>query len=179
MPPLARLLAGCALAAGAVVPGTGAHALQTVAFTFVVPCDSSSGTSSGALDMPTGVYAVTVVGACVHNTTQSSSVALGTPCTLPVVGTVPCAGTTVHNVPPAACHTTTGFVRTDCSGAPAGVRTETCGELYVEVAGDCVPGQAGFVVHEAPLSPMTARFSDSVYSDNAGTLVVTAVWTLL
>src|SRR5690348_850890 len=96
---LARLLFPLALTAGFVVP-TAAHATNTLTWTFAVPCANPAGaTTPLGLGMPTGNYAVTVSGACLLDFGLRSVPVGGTPCTLPVVGPVPCTSpiTTINN----------------------------------------------------------------------------------
>jgi len=169
-----RLLACLGLAAVAVVPQP-AGAVQTLAYTFAVNCADSVGTTTvSGLEFPNGRYAVAVVGACVTNIGSRSSMTVGTPCDLPVVGGVPCTSTTVNNLPWEACDVSTGSAGTrGCN-----VVTSRCVEgLDILINGICVDGQVAF--HDHSGGPMTVRFSDSRYDDNAGAFLVTVVWTPL
>lgn len=101
-----------------------------------------------------------------------------------VVGTVPCLSpiTTINNFPGQTCTTSTGGVLVTflCGPLPtAGLNG--CSNYYVAIDGNCLGGQAG--LHFRPPgtggSTMNVRFSDGVYTDNLGFLVVTVVWTPL
>ena len=174
---LARLLAPLAIAASLALPHAGAGAVQTLTYTFPVLCNDGDGAASNDLadiTLPSGTYAVTVAGVCTI-TPLGYSAGVGTPCD--VLGTpIPCVGVTAGNLPAAVCHTSTGGVSTDCP-VPT-VRVVGCGMYSVVVAGDCVSTpQAGLVHHDGGV--MTARFVDTFYSDNAGVLLVTVVFTPL
>ncbi len=147
-----------------------------MAWEFVLPCDSGAtvSTASFGVDLPSGQYAYTVKGACVIDLSlgRTVSIPVGTPCSLPEVGTIPCASTTVHNVPFPVCWTVTeGQLVEPCTGTIA----PTC-TMYVAINGACLPTN-GVVWH--PGGPMTAQFADSNYTDNVGAFTVTVVWTPL
>lgn len=174
---ITRLLLPLAVAAGIAVP-TGAHATDTLAWTFAVPCASPAGaTTPAGIGLPTGVYAVTVSGACAVDFGLRSVPVGGTPCTAPVVGPVPCTSpvTTINNAP------TFGQVSTgsgdDITTAPS-VSLPGCGLLYITIDGNCFAGQAG-TYNRTISGPMTVAFVDTYYPDNVGELIVTVTWTPL
>jgi hypothetical protein len=174
-----RLLAPLALAAGIAAP-MSAHATDTLAWTFHVPCNSSAGDSTPAgIGLPTGTYAVTVSGACILNFGSTSVPVGGTPCTVPVVGSVPCTSpiTTVNNVPWFTLVSTGGgnVITTAPSESTTG-----CGVFYMTIDGQCFASQAG-TYNRAISGPMTVAFVDfpGTYGDNVGELAVTVTWTAL
>lgn len=174
---LARVLVPLALAASAVLPSaaTPANAVQSLAYTFAVPCNDPSPTPS-LVDLPSGRYAVAYVGACTYDIGHTSSVPVNTPCTLPTVGTVPCVSTTVNNVPGVLSQISTGSV--DVKGFVPSVAPTDCGtDAHVEVDGQCVPLNAGTIAHGGGV--MTAWFADGAHADNLGAFLVTVVWTPL
>lgn len=163
---------------GTALPAESAN-LPT--WTWVVSCadpDGVSTTETLGTTLPSGTYLVTVEGACVHTAPGSRDLNVGTPCSAPLVGTIPCATlTTVHNVPGTACPlATTAQVWTEpCTPS---VTLGTCATFTVVVNGQClVTGTAGLVTHAG--GGMNARFIDGFYSDNTGYFVVTAVLTPL
>lgn len=171
---LAALLS-CALAALAA-SAAPTHAVQSLAYTFVVDCANPGGTNS-LVGLPNGTYAVTVAGACTVNGPYSTPVG-GTPC----VGALPCLSpiTVVNNVPGPTCTVATGGVEAAGLCGPRAALTG-CANLYVAVDGACLGGQAG-LRYRAPGAggtPMNVRFVDSNYADNAGVLLVTVAWTPL
>lgn len=169
---LARLFALLALGATAVVPQANAHATQTLAFTFVVPCDAESGATSLGLELPKGWYAVTIAGACSW-ASGTSSVTVATPCDAPVAGPVPCKPT-IDNVSSRACYWAFGGLTTRCE-VPSG--TAGCGYYSVQVSTGCVDGPFGLIEH--PGGTMSAKFNDYGHADNIGAFLVTVVWTPL
>jgi hypothetical protein len=176
---LFRLLAPLAAVASFALPAGGAHAVSTLTYVFVVPCDSGATvTPAAGITMPSGVYAVTVAGACSFNDdlSRKTNVTESTPCSAPVVGTIPCEGTTVSNVPLPVCEVTTGSVAVRGCPPASSVQLGDCGGIYVAVDSVCVDGDA-LVRHNE--GPMGARFVDGNYADNHGAVVVTAVWTPL
>jgi hypothetical protein len=173
----ARLLVPLALAASAVVPSaaTPAHAVQSLAYTFAVPCNNPSPTPS-LVDLPSGTYAVAYVGVCSYDINHTSGVPVNTPCTLPTVGTVPCVSTTINNLPGVLSQVTTGSV--DVEGFVPRVAQTDCGtNAHVEVDGQCVRLNAGTITHGGGV--MTAWFQDLNHADNLGAFLVTVVWTPL
>lgn len=161
--------------------GTAApsEAVQTPVWTFVVDCadPNGSGTDDFGLDMPNGWYAVAVAGACLVDTHVTYGFSVGTPCSAPVVGAIPCVspGPGISNVPGALCWTHTVAVGVQpCGGA--GVFLNGC--LYViAVDGQCLPLGVGTIYHNP--GPMRAHFLDGQYADNVGYYVVTVTWTPL
>ncbi|HVF04353.1 MAG TPA: hypothetical protein VNA20_05910 [Frankiaceae bacterium] len=154
-----------------------ASAAQTLAFTFVIPCNTGSMTTPAGITLPSGRYLVTVAGACSVNLTDSFSTTVpGTPCTAPVVGTIPCTSPVpVNNVPGPLCRVTNGTVTVNgCYGTTTWVG---CGGHRITINGACVNGPAATVWFGG--GPMTATFNDSNYADNAGAFVVTVAWTPL
>ncbi|MBW3669504.1 MAG: hypothetical protein KY443_09875 [Actinobacteria bacterium] len=160
-----------------------AQSLNPDVWSWVVSCADSTPTTSDstggiATTMPSGVYAVTVEGACLHTPATLQDLNVGTPCALPGVGPVPCTTvTTVHNVPGAACSMVTTAQTIVWPCIPA-VGESTC--VYtVTVNGQCLTrGTVGLVNHLA-LTPMSAKFEDNIYEDNTGFFVVTAKLTAL
>lgn len=176
---LARLLIPLALAAGAAFLHASANAVQTLAFTFPVLCNDPIGFGTGGLlDLPSGTYVVTTVGACT-TTGGAFGTTVGTPCDAPVTGTpLPCTSVNVNNVPGGVCNLSTGDVRTICNPAMSVVRAG-CGYYSIQINGNCVNGQVATYWHGG--GPMRVRFFDDgcCYGDNAGALLVTVVWTPL
>jgi hypothetical protein len=173
-----RVLAPLTIAAGLAIPAP-AHALQSLAYTFVVDCANPGGTNS-LVGLPNGTYAVAAVGACAVNGSYPYTV--GTPCSLPVVGTIPCVPsiTTINNFPGQLCTTSIGgvFVSLLCGPLPNAGLTG-CANLFIEIDGVCLGGQAGLHFRAVGGGPMNVRFHDSLYTDNIGFFVVTVVWTPL
>ena len=158
-----------------------AQSLNPQTWTWVVDCRDSDGvntmeTLSLNTTLPSGVYAVTVEGVCLH-TGGSRDWNVGTPCSVPVVGTVPCTTvTTINNTPGAVCSLVTGAGLYANACEP--VATTTSCFLTVLVNGQClVSGTAGLVTHDG--TGMHAKFWDSNHGDNTGFFVVTAALTAL
>lgn len=174
---LVRLLAPLALAANAAFPHTSANAVQTLAFTFPVLCADPVGFGTGGLlDLPSGSYVVTTVGAC-STVGGFYGTSVGTPCNEPVTGTpIPCTSVNVGNIPSGVCNTSTGDIRTICNPT-LGVTQAGCGHYGIQINGNCVNGQVATYWHGG--GPMTVRFHDDgcCYGDNVGALLVTVVWT--
>lgn len=170
-----------ALVAGlGILTAAPSEALQTPAFTFVVDCRDPDGvgTNDFGLDMPNGWYAVTAVGACAPGNSPTSF-NVGTPCSLPVVGSIPCVspGVTVSNVPGAACWVTVNGVSVQPCPGGNGATLLGC-DLVIVVDNQClIAGTAGTIYHNP--GPMRARYADCCHGDNVGFYVVTAVWTPL
>lgn len=179
-----RLIGLLAASALVCLPGSAApaNALQSLAYAFVVDCKAPGGTDS-LVGLPNGTYVVTIAGGCSIHDNIGFPVG-ATPCSVPVVGTVPCLSpiTTINNFPGEACGWSTGAVEVNVL-CPAGTVPALvgCGLLYVAIDGVCLNGQAG--LHYRPPSlggaPMNVRFVDSNYADNDGALLVTVVWTPL
>lgn len=157
-----------------------AQSLNPSTWTWVVDCSDSNGvntTETLGTTLPSGTYAVTVGGVCIHASPTPRDLNVGTPCTVPIVGTVPCATlTTVHNTPGVLCPlvTTAAVAASPC--VPA-VTSTGCG-LTVHVNGQClITGTVGLVTHGG--GGMHAMFDDGFYEDNKGYFVVTAVLTAL
>lgn len=173
------LLAAAALAASVGAPQ--AHAVQTLAYTFAVPCMSSGGTwTAPGITMPPGRYVVTVAGACAVNMADTFGTTVpGTPCTAPAVGSIPCtAPVPVNNLPAPLCRATVAATAT-VEGCYTAARLVTCTVHYISVDGSCVNGAAEVINRTGGERPMNVRFVDSNYADNAGAFVVTVAWTPL
>jgi len=179
-----RLVFAAAIVLTGVVVAAPSHAVDTVAYSWTVPCDDTDGVSTGDVRFIPGTYVVTATGGCTLD--DGNVYSLGTPttpCTLPVVGTVPCAGATIHNVPGGACFATLGVAdRWGCSLSPSTVTTNApCDNFTVritmptQVCLSTLPGAVGTVFVNTTTS-MTAKFVDlpGFYSDNTGSFVITA-----
>lgn len=173
---------GALVAAVGIGTALPAHSLNPQTWTWVVDCRDADGvntTETLGTTLPSGVYLVSVEGACSHTGTGLQDLNVGTPCTVPLVGPVPCTtAATIHNVPAAACSqdTTAGINVVPCS--PALGQPPSCFDTVL-VDGQClVSGTVGLVTHGANTG-MTARFLDTIYGDNTGFFVVTAALTPL
>ena len=176
-----KLLLGLVVVAfgpGLVAAADPSHAVQTLAWEFVLPCHDGTVVSSGpVIELPSGTYAYTVKGGCLYGVDQSRSYSttVGTPCSDPTVGPLPCANTTLANIPMPACQLLTEGMTAD--GCARVVQPTPCG-LSVVINGACVSNTGvGPLVHGG--GPMTAQFVDSFYDDNIGAFTVTVVWTPL
>ncbi len=142
-----------------VIAAPSSSAVNSLAFTLLVPCSDEDGVSSYplfAVTLPAGTYAYSIVGEC--------SYGLGAPAPVdPAVS--------------AACYMSVHAAKTDyCGDVPY-----TTGCRYrVEIDGQCVGySPAGTVWH--PGGAMTARFVDAPggYYNNSGAFVVTLIFTPL
>jgi len=169
-----RSLAPLAIAASLAIP-VGAHATETLAYTFTVPCTGGIAGSSG-LGLPTGIYAFTVTGVCVIDLRTQSQPVGNTPCSVPVAGTIPCTQpiTTVDNVPVLGQVVTGG--RDVATNVSANAVDCTVGAIRLDNI--CFASAAGTYFRTIS-GGMTAQFVDTNYADNAGELLVTVVWTPL
>jgi hypothetical protein len=174
---LARLLVPALALLGSVAVAAPAHAVDSLAYTFVVPCASSANVVS-LTGLPSGTYAATIAGDCAINAGSTNTGPITTPCLVAGV-TLPCViGPTVANQPGVICHnTTSGVVVSEGCLSQSYVVLNGCASNYVEVAGQCLTlptRQAGLVTH--PGGPMSVRFVDTYYGDNLGAFLVTVVW---
>lgn len=163
------------LLAVAIVPQP-AGAVNLPAYTLVVPCWASGGVSSGPLvTLPSGVYAVTIEGACDFGVATSPAISqpVNTPCNAPPVYNVPCVSGASVDVPMAACFLSVGVAYTYC-GISNGVAN--CHQ-YVAVNGQCFPLGAGLLSHGG--GSVSARYVDGHYADNVGAFTVTFTLTPL
>lgn len=178
-----RLIFAAAVVLTGVVAATPAQAVDTVAYTWVVPCNDPDGVGTdeqGVFFIP-GAYAVTATGACTISDTSVFGFGVTTPCSALVVGPVPCVGATVSNLPGEACWTSFSVAITrPCD--PAGVTVNgPCSAYTIRITAstdtclNLVPGAAGFVAINTltPLS-MRAVLTDCCHSDNTGYFVITA-----
>lgn len=169
-----RLLLPLAAAAGLVVP-MSAHATNTLTYTFAVPCTGGTTSTPLGLGMPTGTYAVTVAGACIVDINNNPRTVGGTPCTVPVAGSVPCAE-------PVTVDGLTLFGQVSTGGGndvtTAGVTNFGCNVFSIKIDGNCFAAQAGTYTRTIS-GAMTVQFVDGNYADNAGELDVTVTWTPL
>lgn len=181
-----RLVRLALLGALVVVMGIGtalpAQSLNPQVWTWVVDCADSNGvntTETLGTTLPSGRYLVTVEGACTHTSPGLRDLNVGTPCTAPTVGPIPCTTvTTVHNVPGQACALVTVTTVSAETCIPS-VANNGC-TFTVIVNGQClIAGTAGVVNHGGPNLGMHAQFADGFYGDNIGFYVVTAVLTAL
>lgn len=178
-----RLLFAAAVAVASIAVASPANAVDTVSFTWTVPCNDANGVGTNEYDMYfiPGAYVVTATGACTLDDNSLYGFGATTPCTALLVGAIPCAGATVSNLPGEACWTTFSAVQTHPC-APAGatvngacspytIRITTTGDTCLNLA----PGVAGFVAitTATPLS-MRAVLVDCCHSDNTGYFVITA-----
>lgn len=164
------------LLAFSVVPAP-AQGVNTITYALVVPCWDADGVSSGPLvTMPSGIYAITITGACDFGThlAPGNSVPVNTPCSVPPVQNIPCISGASVDVPAAACLVSASVVWTYC-GAQTGVLS--CAQQHVVVNNQCFPLGTGLLAHGG--GPVSARYVDSIYSDNVGAFVVTFQFTPL
>ena len=174
-----RLVAPLAVLAAVLGTAAPAHAVQSLAYVFLVPCGDSDGVSTlPDVTLPSGRYAVVAAGVCSADTQHTFSYPVGTPCSLPQVGTVPCVSTSVNNLPGALCIIATGTAAVQLCGGPVVSLTDCGPDFHIEVDGQCVSAAVGSFVNH-PGGAMTARFTDSRYDDNIGYFVVAVVWTPL
>lgn len=182
-----RFLAPLAAAAALAVPPAPAQAVNSLTYAWTVDCARSTVTRTDELagvTLPSGQYLVTVTGGCAFTRGGTSSVPVDT-CVYPVATWgFPCVatGVTVENVPRDVCVVGGGIAHAQpCPGRDRGVYLPFChGYFAVEVNGQClseVNHHVGLIDHAG--GAMNARVLDSVYGDNTGTFVVTAVWTPL
>jgi hypothetical protein len=174
MPRVARLLVPLAAAAGLAVP-MNAHATNTLTWTFAVPCTGAASTPTG-FGLPTGVYAVTVAGACIVDLNNNPRTVGGTPCTVPVAGAVPCVDPVTVNGLTLFGQVTTGS-GDDITTAP-GATNYGCAVFSIRIDGNCFAAQAG-TYNRTISGAMTVSFVDGNYADNLGELDVTVTWTPL
>lgn len=157
------------------------EALQSLTWEFVIDCADPSGMSTSELgfDMPSGVYAATVEGACLidFEPGRRGAVVIGTPCSAPIVGPIPCIPEieTVENVPRPLCWIQAAEVWVQgCDGLNVVLNGCT---YVVLVDGNCLPLGKGSFYHNP--GPMRAWFDDGHYPDNVGLFTITVVWTPL
>lgn len=165
-----------ALACAAALGAAPSHAVNSLAFTMVVPCDDPDGVNSDDIadvEFPTGAYAVTITGACLYG--FKTPVSIGTPCEGPA-GPMPCAA--VDNLPHFCAVNAAAVETNDCGQSR---RLACAGWTLMVVDGQCASlGSAGTIRHDTP-GPIRAYFWDTPgwYWDNVGAYVVTLIWTPL
>lgn len=163
-----------------VAAASPAPAVQSLTYSWAVPCDDGDGVYSDealGVTLPSGTYAVTVAGACSIAALSLWNISAGTPCSTSATGPIPCVSATVGNVPSELCGTATGPVYTQqCDQWAIITSVGSCGDGTVAVNGTCLTaGTAGLVTHTG--GAMHARYLDSRYDDNLGAFIVTATWT--
>ena len=159
---------------------TPSQAVQSLTFSWLVPCADQDGVDTVealGIELPSGKYVATAVGACLVDNDVPYSFGVTTPCGTTTTGSLPCTGMTLQNIPGAACWTSLGAVTVQpCGGA--GVTTTACGYLNVKVSDECLTlNTVGVVTHEG--GAMRAVFTDDFHPDNTGAFLVTVTWTPL
>lgn len=179
-----RLIRAVAFACSALAVIFGfvspSKAVNSLAYSFVLPCNSSTAQTS-LTDLPTGTYAVIVTGACALDgnqytlTVDSCSV---TPPPSPCTSVGP-----IERVPGQACWaaTNTYAVRPCDQDGPQVLSTMSCGDYgIIEIDGACRGTGQAYTYTRTSSGPMSARVAD-VWDghDNLGMVMVTVIWTPL
>lgn len=167
-----------------VATAAPASAVNVPAFTWVVPCNDPDGVATDevvpGLEMPSGIYVVTAVGVCSPDAGFDFGLSTSTPCSTTTTGPLPCATTSLRNLPGQVCWNSVLFATAQvCGPNGTGASLNNCGTLFGVIVDDqCLAlGGAGTINHGP--GPMRARFNDSGHGDNAGVFIVTAALTPL